>query len=268
MTRRRPELTAKRKGEVMETQAATKVATAIPEATRFGWVNLMALGAAILLIAPVIPMIAEGFDPFFAILIAPPLVGLILLRLARKVGIIWLGVVSLALLLMNAGFIPDALMHPESPADFVPVSMLTAGGLIAVVSTIPAFRAALGRDSDSRFPKVAAGVAVVLVAAAVAGSLAARQMVTSDARGSGSIAVTQENFAFGPRTISAQSGEVTLFVTNNDSSRHTFTVDELGVDVSIAPGQSRVIRFDAEAGSFRFYCKPHDPGMDGELIVR
>lgn len=252
----------------MQTQQAARVPTTIPEAKRFGWVNLMALAGAIFLLAPVMPMLAEGFDPFFAILMAPLLMGLVLLRFARKVGIIWLGVVSLVLLVMNAGFIPGALMHPESPADFVPISMLTVAALTAVISTIPAFRTARGRESDSRFPKLAAGVAVVLVAAAVAGSFAAKEMVTSDAPGTGSIAITQENFAFGPDTITAKAGEVSLYVTNNDSARHTFTVDELGVDVSIAPGQSRLIRFDAEAGSYRFYCKPHDPGMDGDLVVR
>ena len=252
----------------MQTQAAARVRTTIPEATRFGWVNLMALGGAILLLAPVVPAIAGAFDPLFAILLAPVLVGLVLIRFARKAGIIWLGVVSLVLLVMNAGFIPDALMHPESPADFVPVSMLTAGGLIAVISTVPAFRSARGGESGSRFPRIAAGAAVALVAAAVAGSLAARQMVTSDVPVSGSIVVTQENFAFGPGTIVAQSGEVNLYVTNRDSARHTFTVDELGVDMSIAPGQSRLIKFDAEIGGYRFYCKPHEAGMDGDLIIQ
>jgi plastocyanin len=252
----------------MQTQTAVEVNATIPESDRFRWANLSALGGAIFLLAPVIPMVAEGFEPFFAILMAPLLVGLVLLRFAPKVGIIWLGIVSLVLLVMNAGFIPDALKHPESPADFVPVSMLTVGGLIAVIATVPAFRAARGRRSDSRLPKMFAAVAIVLVAAAVAGSFSAQKMITSDAPATGSIAVAQENFAFGPETVTAQSGEVRLYVTNNDSSRHTFTVDELGVDVSIAPGQSRLIRFDADPGSYRFYCKPHDPGMDGDLIIR
>lgn len=252
----------------MPAQAAAQVRTTTPETAGFGWVNLMALGGAIALMAPVVPAIVGGFDPLFAILLAPVLVGLVLVRFARKAGIIWLGVVSLVLLVMNAGFIPDALMHPESPADFVPVTMLTAGGLITVISTIPAFRSTRGHQSGSGFPSIAARAAVALVAAAVAGSLAARQMVTSDVPVSGSIVVTQERFAFGPETIVAQSGEVSLYVTNRDAARHTFTVDELDVDMSIAPGQSRLIKFDAEIGSYRFYCKPHEAGMDGDLIIQ
>lgn len=252
----------------MQTQAAARLGATKVEAGRFDWIRLLALGAAISAIGPVLPMIAEGFEPFLAMLIAPILVGLVLLRFLRKVGIVWLGVVSFALLVMNAPFTVDALMHPESPADFVPITMLTVGGLLAVIATVPAFRQARGHQSDSVFPKVAAVTGVALVLAAIGGSLAAKGMVTNDAPAAGSLVVDMANFEFGPGTITAQSGEVSVYLTNNDSARHTFTVDELGVDESIAPGQSKQITFDAEAGTFRFYCKPHDPGMEGELTVK
>ncbi|CAN5890785.1 hypothetical protein BH23ACT12_BH23ACT12_23130 [soil metagenome] len=251
----------------MQTHAAVKPGATSQGAGRFGWVKLLALAGVISAIGPVLPMIAEGFEPFLAILVAPILVGLVLLRVARKVGIIWLGVVSLALLVMNAPFTVDALMHPESPAEFMPVTMLTVGGLLAVVATVPAFRSARGRQSDSAFPRVAAVAGIAVVLAAIGGSLAARATVTSDTPADGSLIVDMENFDFGPKNITAANGEVSLYITNNDSARHTFTVDELGVDESIAPGQSKQITFDAGVGTFRFYCKPHDPGMEGELII-
>jgi plastocyanin len=252
----------------MQTQAAAEFGATRVKAGRFGWVKLTALGGAIAAAGPLLPMIPEGFEPFLAMMAAPFLVGLVLLRFARKTGIVWLGVVSLALLVMNAPFTLDAIKHPESPADFVPVTMLTVGGLLAVIATVPAFRSARGRQSDSAFPKVAAVTGVLLVVAAIGGSLVAAGGVTSDAPADGSLIVDMENFEFGPETITASSGEVSLYVTNNDSARHTFTVDELGVDESIAPGQSKQITFDAEAGEIRFYCKPHDPGMEGELKVQ
>jgi len=252
----------------MQTQAAAEFGATKAQAGRFGWAKLMALGGAIAAIGPIVPMIPEGFEPFLAMMAAPFLVGLVLLRFARKTGIVWLGVVSLALLVMNAPFTVDAITHPESPADFVPVTMLTVGGLLAVIATIPAFRNARGRQSDSAFPKAAAVTGVLLVVTAIGASLVAANGVTSDAPADGSLIVDMENFEFGPGTITAQKGEVSLYVTNNDSARHTFTVDELGVDESIAPGQSKQITFDAEAGEFRFYCKPHDPGMEGELKIQ
>lgn len=252
----------------MQTQAAAEFGATRVDAGRFGWVKLMALGGAIAAVGPMLPMILEGFEPFLAMIAAPFVVGLVLLRFARKTGIVWLGVVSLALLVMNAPFTVDAITHPESPADFVPVTMLTVGGLLAVIATIPAFRSARGRHADSTFPKVAAVTGVLLVVAAIGGSLVAANGVTSDAPADGSLIVDVKNFEFGPGTITAQNGEVSLYITNNDSARHTFTVDELGVDESIAPGQSKQVTFDAEAGMFRFYCKPHDPGMEGELTVK
>jgi plastocyanin len=251
----------------MQTQAAARVRGARAE-RRFGWASVLALGAWMMLLAPVIPQLAEGFEPFFAILMAPVLVGLVLLRLVPKVGTVWLGVVSVALLVMNAGFIPDALMHPESPTDFVPVSMLTVGGVVAVISTPGAFRAARGRRTDSGVPAIVGRAALIVLAAGAALSLVASSRITSDAPAAGSTAVTLENFAFAPGNVTVGRGPVALYLTNNDTARHTFTVDELGVDVSLAPGQSRLVTFDASAGEYRVYCKPHDPGMDGRLIVR
>ena len=93
----------------MQTQIAAKSESAAARAGRFGWVGAVALGGVIFLLAPVVPILAEGFDPFFLILVVPPLIGLVLLRFARRVAIVWLGVVSAALLLMNAGF------HPRRP---------------------------------------------------------------------------------------------------------------------------------------------------------
>jgi plastocyanin len=252
----------------MTTHAAARLEGTTTGTGRFGWVRLMAVGGAISAFGPVLPMIAEGFEPFLAALAAPIVIGLVLLRFARRVGVVWLGVVSVALLVMNAPFTVEALMHPESPADFVPVTMLTVGGLLAGIATVPAFRNARGRRTDSAFPRIAAIAGVAVVVVAIGGSMVASAGITNDAPADGSTIVDMENFAFGPETITATAGEVSLYITNSDSARHTFTVDELGVDESIAPGQSKQITFDAKAGTFRFYCKPHDPGMEGELTVQ
>ena len=42
---------------------------------------------------------------------------------------------------MNAGFISDALARPESPADSLPITMLTVAACLPAAA-IPAFRAA------------------------------------------------------------------------------------------------------------------------------
>jgi plastocyanin len=143
--------------------------------------------------------------------------------------------------------------------------MLTVAGVLAVLSTLPAVESTPGIKSDAGLAKVGAGLALIL-AAAVAASFALAS-ATGDTAAAGSTALVMEDFAFGPESVTAAGGRVSLHVTNNDTAHHTFTSNELGVDVVVPPGQSRLITFDARPGRYDFYCKPHTPGMEGELIV-
>lgn len=177
-------------------------------------------------------------------------------------AIVGRGVISMGLLVENAGSPAGALLHPESPADFAALSMVTVGAALAVFCTIPALRTPTSGAAGGRSRKAAARAALVLVAGAAVWSLA------GSAWGARTTAVTMEAFDFRPQTVTAAAGRLSLSVTNNDTSRHTFTSDALGVDVSVGPGQSRRIRFEAKAGRYDFYCKPHTPGMEGELIVK
>jgi plastocyanin len=143
--------------------------------------------------------------------------------------------------------------------------MLTVVGVLAVLSTLPAGPRTPGIKSDSGLVKVGAGLALV-VTAALAGSFALAS-ATGDNAAAGSTALVMEDFAFGPESVTAAGGRVSLHLSNNDTAHHTFTSNELGVDVVVAPGRSKLITFDARPGRYDFYCKPHTPGMEGELIV-
>jgi uncharacterized cupredoxin-like copper-binding protein len=51
---------------------------------------------------------------------------------------------------------------------------------------------------------------------------------------------------------------------------HTFTIDELGVDLNVPMGAERSVTFNAPAGEYRFYCgiPGHETiGMYGILTV-
>ena len=58
-----------------------------------------------------------------------------------------------------------------------------------------------------------------------------------------------------------------MHVTNLDGTRHTFTIDELGVDLSVPPNSEGRVTFTAEPGTYRFYCRPHEVDMEGSLVV-
>ena len=87
-------------------------------------------------------------------------------------------------------------------------------------------------------------------------------------------ALRTSGFAFDQTELHAHVGEtVALRLENSDNTTHTFTVDELGVDVPIVPGDANVALFrPTQPGTYTFYCKPHyDPttgqGMHGTLVV-
>jgi plastocyanin len=176
-------------------------------------------------------------------------------------------VVSLALLGTSAPFLVDALAHPESIADFLPLSAFTLATLIGVVAAIPSFRQGRDPDSPSSSAKRVGVAATGLFAAAVVVSVVAFTGIESVPARADDIQIVTSDLRFEPAAIEADGGTISVHVTNRDSTRHTFTVDELGVDLSIPPDSAQRVTFMAEAGTYRFYCRPHAPGMEGRLIV-
>ncbi len=84
--------------------------------------------------------------------------------------------------------------------------------------------------------------------------------------------VTAGEGYFDPDVITVDLGQdVTVVVENVTEEDHTFTIDELDVDVSLAPGAQEEVTFTAEEeGSFEFYCDEpghRDAGMYGYLEV-
>jgi plastocyanin len=63
---------------------------------------------------------------------------------------------------------------------------------------------------------------------------------------------------------------VTVAVRNRDLFWHTFTIDRLGVDVRAPVGSLRTASFEAEPGTYSYYCRipGHAAlGMRGTLTV-
>ncbi len=123
---------------------------------------------------------------------------------------------------------------------------------------------------------VMAGLAVVLVVLMMGCAPAAvepdplpepgeeTEAVVSVTAGPGSV--------FNPEVITVDLGQsVQLVVENLNSINHTFTIDELDIDIRIAPGEQQEITFTpTETGIFEFYCTEpghRDQGMVGLLGV-
>src|SRR5688500_13626402 len=70
-------------------------------------------------------------------------------------------------------------------------------------------------------------------------------------------------------TIPANT-DVTVNLPNEGVTPHNFSIDELGIDVDIAPGATEQVVVNAPAGEYEYYCNVpghKQAGMVGTLIV-
>ncbi len=80
------------------------------------------------------------------------------------------------------------------------------------------------------------------------------------------VAVTAMNIAFSPTTANAKAGEVYFEVKNEDSTKHTFTIDGTDVDIRLDGGTSGEKETDLDAGTYEWHCSIHS-SMKGTLTV-
>lgn len=272
-------------GQDVTDQGVTDREPARPVFTRtqmFGLL-LMAAGPGISWISEVAVVGAEALGLFATV--GPPIVlSLLGAGLAWRFGI-WakvLGVIfGLALLGLFGPFLIGGLTTINSVLDFVPALLAIVGALIAVFAGI----AAIVRRADLRVAATATerriqtvGMAVLLVLAVVSGvaTWLGVEQVEEEVR-AGSTEIDMAEFEFQPDTLEVTAGESTRVVLHNsDHVLHTFTVDELDVDVTVTPGSDGFVEFDAPPGTYRIYCRPHsepdvedpeDAGMVATLEV-
>jgi plastocyanin len=93
---------------------------------------------------------------------------------------------------------------------------------------------------------------------------------TTRASAKNALLLTTETMAFGKTELTAVAGEITVQVDNASDLPHTFTIDELGVDLAVAARSRGVAAFTAGPGTYHFYCgvAGHEAaGMTGTLAV-
>jgi plastocyanin len=85
----------------------------------------------------------------------------------------------------------------------------------------------------------------------------------------GAVTVRAVDFAFNPARLTAQPNQpLTVTVRNEGQAPHTFTIQELNVDVTLQPGQSMTVTFTPRAASHTFVCRFHaGAGMTGTLTT-
>ncbi len=77
-------------------------------------------------------------------------------------------------------------------------------------------------------------------------------------------------FAFEPAEFTFDAGELVSLTLISESQFHTFTVEELGVDVSVNGGETVIVSFTFdEPGTYELICIPHQAlGMKGTVTIQ
>jgi plastocyanin len=84
--------------------------------------------------------------------------------------------------------------------------------------------------------------------------------VRDELHSAGPVRLQARNFAFVPRSVVLRGQRsVTVIVTNDGVSQHSFTMDRLGIDVVVQPGQSATVDVSPpRPGVYPFYCRFHE----------
>jgi nitrite reductase (NO-forming) len=116
-----------------------------------------------------------------------------------------------------------------------------------------------------------AGAAAALLALAACGSSATNGSGSSASPGGGSstLNVSAKNFKFSSAQLSVPAGAtVTVDFSNQDSTEHSFTLDNGGGEADADAGSSKSFSFTApQSGSLSFHCKYHPTTMKGTISV-
>lgn len=113
---------------------------------------------------------------------------------------------------------------------------------------------AASSDSDTTQPASDSG--------STAGDATRITVTNQDPAGSGS-------YKFDPSELTFSVGEKVEFTITAESEFHTFTVDDLGIDVAIDGGDTETLTFTFDKpGEYELICIPHEVlGMIGTITV-
>jgi uncharacterized cupredoxin-like copper-binding protein len=126
------------------------------------------------------------------------------------------------------------------------------------------------KSMSQRLVGVKLYVAVALILLLGVGTAAVLQMRSSALSQTEGILLKSHNMAYSTTRLEVHAGEHSITLDNADFVPHTFTIDALGINLSVPARGEGQLTFTAPAGTYTFYCDiPGHPeaGMVGELVV-
>ena len=184
---------------------------------------------------------------------------------ATKGPAILLLVSFIAHIASSAPFVIPTLSVPASAGDFVLNVLGLLAAIVGIVAAIQVIRGVVEAAPAARSLAIgAAGAFVVLTAFSIFSLVTYDSAVAQE----GDVELVTADIEFDPESIDAEAGQVSVFVDNEDAVLHTFTIEDLDVDLDIPAGKAARVTFDAEPGEYEFFCEPHKEDMEGTLTVQ
>jgi hypothetical protein len=241
---------------------------------------LMGLGLyfvaiAVILVAIIIYDIAEVV--FLLFFLAPGLIVGAALLFWQRWGLVVAIVGSAIGLLFLLEDFDLILTTPKAFFDFASTGFGVVGLLIVLIAalagTVQYVRkrpsAALASWQYSAIVGVAAILAIAALFSIVLTALNTGSVSASDAEGAQRI--TAKHTKWDVEVVTVQAGDVKLVVKNRDPILHTFTIDDLDVDVKLGPWSEQVVVLEGlTAGNYGFICRvfDHETDMTGVITVQ
>jgi plastocyanin len=227
------------------------------------WDRTLAILAAIVAVADLAIQPLTGLIPPLLAFGLLGLAGVAVLPRRPKVGRIGLLVVSLLGTAGGAPFALAGLAHPESPIDFVHGVTSLPLRVVVLVAAVAALRGASTGARRTRAVALASLGGLVVVA--VASSFLVGSSVVADP---GDVVLRTEGAVFVDGDQLAVATGERLVVDNADPFRHTFTIEDAGVDVEIPAGRTVEVPLDLQPGTYDYICAvPGHEAMTGTLVV-
>jgi plastocyanin len=235
-----------------------------PKGRALGWVKLLRWSAVVAIVVVALVNVFAGIIPPLLIFAIVWIGGVIWLTRAEKGPAILLLVAFVAFIGLGAPFVIPTLTVPASAGDFI----LNLASLLAALTGIVAAIAVIRRAGDSGAPRsLGLAAAAVFVVGAIFSVVAAVTYENATER-DGDVRLVAKDIEFQDTSLEAGAGDVSVFVKNEDSTLHTFTIDELDVSLDIPASKSARVTFQAPPGTYEFYCIPHEGDMEGTIEIR
>jgi plastocyanin len=241
----------------------------LTQAKPFHWLSLLALAG----LANLSVLLFMGFvqrDTLALALATLTIAGLALSRFrGGLLGVILLGLLFADIAIWTVSGAVDNFMHREQGLALLLPSFLGVISLVGLVSATAVLINWRRRHLGSGLAVMVGSAGLTLLLVVTLASLVLEGPGVPKARG-GSIELGSKSMLYTSSELTSNAGEIVVTLTNNDLWWHTFTIDELDVDLHVPMGAEREITFNAPPGEYRFYCgiPGHEAiGMHGILTV-